>query len=96
MFVLRLNIRSYPLSQSIDQMQGDFAIQNVNKGKIQVVISCLGYVTATHEIEIHSDTTDLKFYLEQNSLMLDDVEITAKVNENSATTSRTIRIHFTH
>ena len=76
--------------------KGDFAIQNVNKGKIQVVISCLGYVTATHEIEIHSDTTDLKFYLEQNSLMLDDVEITAKVNENSATTSRTIRIHFTH
>ena len=70
--------------------KGDFAIQNVNKGKIQVVISCLGYVTATHEIEIHSDTTDLKFYLEQNSLMLDDVEITAKVNENSATTSRTI------
>lgn len=70
--------------------KGDFAIQNVNKGKIQVVISCLGYVTATHEIEIHSDTTDLKCYLEQNSLMLDDVEITAKVNENSATTSRTI------
>lgn len=70
--------------------KGDFTVQNVAKGKIQLNVSCLGYVTANYEIDMQRDTTGVKFYLERNSLLLDDVEITAKVNENSTTTSRTI------
>lgn len=70
--------------------KGNFTVQNVAKGKIQLNVSCLGYVTANYEIDMQRDTTGVKFYLERNSLLLDDVEITAKVNENSTTTSRTI------
>ena len=70
--------------------KGNFTVQNVAKGKVQVTVSCLGYVAATYELEIRSDTTGVKLYLQRDNLVLDNVEVTAKINENSATTSRTI------
>ncbi|MFQ8826623.1 MAG: hypothetical protein ACLR76_03265 [Alistipes sp.] len=52
----------------------------------QVTVSCLGYVAATYEWK-SSDTTGVKLYLQRDNLVLDNVEVTAKINENSATTS---------
>ena len=75
---------------AIADANGSFSIQNVQPGKNTLSISCLGYITDTKEIIITKDIPKYLIYLQEDNLTLESVVVTAKENENSATTSRTI------
>lgn len=75
---------------AVADAQGRFTIKNVQNGKNTIEISCLGYVTDTKEIIISKDITNYKASLVEDNLTLESVVVTARENENSATTTRTI------
>lgn len=75
---------------AVADANGNFTIQNVQPGKTQISISCLGYVTDTKEITVSKDIPVYWIELAEDNLTLDSVVVTAQDNSNSATTSRTI------
>ncbi len=70
--------------------KGEFAIANVPKGATKLTISCLGYVPKEFDMVIQRDVTNMVFYLDASTLAIEDVVVTARENQNSMTTSRTI------
>ncbi len=70
--------------------KGEFTIKNVPKGATKLTISCLGYVTQEFDMNIQRDVTNMVFHLETSTLAIDNVVVTARENQNSMTTSRTI------
>lgn len=70
--------------------KGRFTIKKVPAGKNTISVSCLGFVTDTKTIIISKDLTGYKALLSEDNLSLEGVVVTAKENENSATTSRTM------
>ena len=75
---------------AVADAEGSFVIKNVSGGKNVVSCSCLGYVSDSREITITRDILNYKIVLAEDNLTLQSVVVTAKENENSATTSRTI------
>ena len=75
---------------AVADAKGFFSIKNVSAGKNTVEISSLGYVSDRREISISKDITNYKIYLSEDNLTLESVVVTAKQNDNSAATSRTI------
>lgn len=53
-------------------------------------VSCLGFVTDSKTVIISKDLTGYRAFLSEDNLTLEGVVVTAKENENSATTSRTM------
>lgn len=70
--------------------KGRFTIRNVQPGQNIVSVSCLGYVTDTREIAVSRNIGGYRIRLKPDNLALESVVVTAKENENSATTARTI------
>ncbi len=70
--------------------KGRFTIPGVSVTKSVLTVACLGYVTYSAEIIITKDIPNFKVQLAQDNLTLENAVVTAKENENSATTSRTI------
>ena len=70
--------------------KGRFTIPGVSVTKSVLTVACLGYVTYSAEISITKDIPNFKVQLAQDNLTLENAVVTAKENENSATTSRTI------
>ncbi len=74
---------------AVTDKTGTFTINNVPGGSAKITIQCLGMVTVSQSIVI--DTTEKQtFYMEQNSLRLKEVEVTAKENREGATPITTI------
>ena len=69
---------------------GTFSIGNIAEGKNLLSVSCLGYVEATEEISFSKDISGHTICLDEDNLALESVVVTARANENSAATSRTI------
>lgn len=70
--------------------KGEFTVKNVPKGATKLTISCLGYVTKEFDIVIQRDVMNMVFHLDVSTLAIDNVVVTARENQNSMTTSRTI------
>lgn len=70
--------------------KGRFTIPGVSVTKSVITVSCLGYATYSTEISITKDISNFKVQLDLDNLALENAVVTAKENENSATTSRTI------
>ena len=70
--------------------KGRFTLKNIHAGKNTLSVSCLGFVTDTKTVVISKDLTGYKALLSEDNLSLEGVVVTAKENENSATTSRTM------
>lgn len=70
--------------------KGRFTIKKIPAGKNTINVSCLGFVTDTKTIVISKDLTGYRAFLNEDNLALEGVVVTAKENENSATTSRTM------
>nr|WP_255351460.1 TonB-dependent receptor plug domain-containing protein [Dysgonomonas sp. BGC7] len=68
---------------------GTFTIKNISKGNTKIVIQCLGMVTVSQSIVVDSSTSR-NFYMEQNSLRLKEVEVTAKERQEGAVPVTTI------
>lgn len=75
---------------AVADVDGKFAIQNVQTGKNVLTVSCLGYVTYTTDVEIFKDMPAFTIALDQDNLRLESAVVTAQENTNSAATSRTI------
>ena len=75
---------------AVADANGEYLIKNIPGGKVTVSVSCLGYVTDTREITLSKDIPNYKISLNLDNLALDGAVVTAKENDNSATTSRTI------
>ena len=69
---------------------GTFSIGNIAEGKNLLSVSCLGYVETTEEISFSKDISGHTIRLDEDNLALESVVVTARANENSAATSRTI------
>lgn len=72
---------------AVSNQKGEFTIQGVQKGKYELEVSFLGYVTAIVPINVHEDIKDLDIQLKENTLALDDVVITAQAPKNELNTT---------
>ena len=75
---------------AVADAQGRFSIPNVKVPKSVLTAACLGYVTYSLEIVINKNIDNLKIRMDQDNLALEKAVVTAKENESSATTSRSI------
>ena len=75
---------------AVTDAQGRFTIQSIAAEKSLVTVSCLGYVTLKMEFRFTKDITDCKLQLQEDNLTLKSAVVTAKENDHTATTSRTI------
>ncbi len=82
---------SIPSSEqwAVADEKGNFSISHIQHGKIIINVSCLGYKEYEREISVHKDT-ELTILLQEESLALEQVVVTAKENSATATTSRSI------
>ena len=75
---------------AVTDAQGRFTIQAVSVPKSTVSIASLGYVTLEQVLDFGQLKEPVSFLLEEDNLTLNGAVVTAKENEASATTSRTI------
>ena len=75
---------------SITDEEGRFTINNIAVSKSTVNVSCLGYATFTRDFVFTRDIKSCKFELSVDNLTLSGAVVTAKENDASATTSRTV------
>ena len=75
---------------AVTDAEGRFSIQNIKAGKSLVTVASLGYATLSREFSFDKDIADCKLQLEADNLLLQSAVVTAKENDNAATTSRTI------
>ena len=75
---------------AVTDAEGRFSIQNIKAGKSLVTVASLGYATLSREFSFAKDIADCKLQLEADNLLLQSAVVTAKENDNAATTSRTI------
>jgi hypothetical protein len=72
---------------AISNEKGEFVIKNLPPGKVQVSVSCLGYVKKIVTLEVPGLTEDWVLYLTPDNLALDEVVITAKKKSDDMATS---------
>lgn len=70
--------------------KGRFSISNIGVNKTVISVSCLGYVTDSREVVLRRDISNYSIALRPDDLTLDNAVVTARQNDNSAATSRTI------
>lgn len=75
---------------AVTDAEGRFTIQNIKAGKSLVTVASLGYATLSREFSFARDIADCKLQVEADNLLLQSAVVTAKENDNAATTSRTI------
>lgn len=68
---------------------GTFTIQNISAGQHIFEISCLGYVTKTISTDVLDDIADLVVRLDENTLALDEVIVTAERDREGMNTTMT-------
>lgn len=75
---------------AVTDEKGAFVIRNVQAGKNVLVVSCLGYVAHTEEIDLTEEPAAFMIALDQDNLRLESAVVTAQEKGNGAATSRTI------
>ena len=75
---------------AITDDKGTFTIKHVKPGKTTLTVQCLGYRKHTWPMTINRDVLDLTLRIQQESLKLEGVTITAKRIQDEASTSYTI------
>ena len=69
---------------------GRFIFSDVQVGRYLVEASCLGYVTAVQEVDAGKDIPELIFRLNESSLALDEVVVTAQKAKDGLSTSHNL------
>ncbi len=75
---------------AITDDKGTFTIKHVKPGKTTLTVQCLGYRKQTWPMTIRRNVLDLTLRIQQETLKLEGVTITAKRVQDEATTSYTI------
>lgn len=69
------------------ETSGDFYFVNVQEGSYSLAVTCLGYVTAIIPVDVRDDVTDLNIIINEASLALDEVVVTAQKAKDGLNTS---------
>ena len=69
---------------------GTFSFDKVQTGSFILETSCLGYVTVTREINVNDDIEGINVVLQENSLALDEVVVTAQKAKDGLSTSHNL------
>ena len=72
---------------TITDENGSFKLSNIRRGKIELSISVLGYVTRIITFNINNDTDLKNIRLKEDNLALPEVQVTSKSNNKAGTTS---------
>ncbi len=75
---------------AIADKQGNFEFEKVPAGTVAVGVSCIGYASSVREILIREKMQPLVLLLNEESLRLEGVVVTAKERTDAMSTSRTI------
>ena len=75
---------------TITDIDGNFFLDKIQPGKYVIGISCLGYVTADVEVDLSKDIENLKIILQESSLALDEVVVTAQKAKDGLSTSHNL------
>lgn len=75
---------------AVTDAEGRFAIKGVQSGKYTLTASCLGYVDTPTEVEVKSDVTGLVIRMQEHSLALKEVVVTAQNPKDGVGTSHTL------
>ncbi len=68
--------------------EGGFVLERVGRGDVVLHVSCLGYVT--RELTVRAGTEDLRIELQNSSLAIDEVVVTARRDDRAAGTSYSV------
>ncbi len=75
---------------AISNEKGEFHIEKVSVGKSTLSVSCIGYAQYSKEIEVQGNLSSIKIDLQEVSLGLDEVVVTADLRTKNATTTYTL------
>ena len=75
---------------AVSDAEGKFTFRNVQAGKHEMEVSCLGFVSVVLEIDVRADLEDMKIQLHENSLALDEVVVTAQKAKDGLSTSHNL------
>ena len=75
---------------AVSDAEGKFTFRNVQAGKYEMEVSCLGFVSVVLEIDVRADLEDMKIQLHENSLALDEVVVTAQKAKDGLSTSHNL------
>lgn len=70
--------------------EGRFSFENVQRGEWELEVSCLGYVTVSMKINVEKDVEDIRIVLQEHSLALDEVVVTAQRAKDGLSTSHNL------
>ena len=71
-------------------VEGRFVFTRVQPGKYMLEASCLGYVSASTEVDAGKDPSDIRIALSESSLALDEVVVTAQKAKDGLSTSHSL------
>ena len=71
-------------------VEGRFVFTRVQPGKYMLEASCLGYVSASTEVDTGKDPSDIWIALAESSLALDEVVVTAQKAKDGLSTSHSL------
>ena len=75
---------------AVADSEGRFTLRRVPAGLQRFALSCLGYVAVQYDIEVGESTPELDLRMEEESLRLESVVVTATQEQEAVTTSRRI------
>ena len=75
---------------AITDTKGEYELKNVDPGEYYIVVTYLGYLTARKKIVVPAITESLRFnfFLVQNAMVLNEVNITGKFNKETDQNAR--------
>ena len=75
---------------AVSDAEGGFTFWNVQAGKHEMEVSCLGFVNVVMEIDVTKDIEGLDIRLKESSLALDEVVVTAQKAKDGLSTSHNL------
>lgn len=75
---------------AITDTDGAFVLDRAEKGRYQLEVSCLGYVTHTRMLDVKASVTDLVIELSPNTLALNEIVVTAEKSKDNINTTQVI------
>lgn len=81
LFYVVVNIEGTHIYDLTDE-EGQYILEDIVPGKYTINVTVLGYQNIEKEINISTDVVNYDFYLEESSLALDEVVVTAKVSQS--------------
>ena len=75
---------------AVTDLDGSFTLEKIQPGKYILEVSCLGYVTASLEVDLSKDVEGLRIALHESSLALDEVVVTAQKAKDGLSTTHSL------